>query len=344
MRDPRGLCGWRPLEGHLVLKHVKAHLSRRIEEANRNEVALQGWLRVYSAVRDRRRRLHDYTEFARPYYMLALRRSLRWRRRVFDCFMLSEEVDLLHLRLLEYHDVVDYFVIVEARRTFRGERRELSFPQHQGLFEPYLDKVIYLVVDDLPDNTPDDIWIAESYQRDYIDRGLSLHAEPGDLVILSDIDEFWDVDDLPRLKRGVLPIVLRQSLHYYYVNWRSQRRWTGTVVAMYGVLTPQEMRALSRGGTPDWVRVLDSGWHYSYLGGMDRIRNKLNSLSDAHLVSAAVGDESTIRSKIQGGVLLWDPDETMHVVSVDGDAPRCLPDLLSLHPKLVGPSLAEAGG
>lgn len=52
-------------------------------------------------------------------------------KRLFDCFIFFNELDLLDLRLEESFEAVDYFVVCEASRTFRGATKELVFSQNK---------------------------------------------------------------------------------------------------------------------------------------------------------------------------------------------------------------------
>ena len=50
--------------------------------------------------------------------------------RVFDCFTFYNELDLLHVRLEELYDFVDYFILCEAPLTFRGNPKKMYFEEH----------------------------------------------------------------------------------------------------------------------------------------------------------------------------------------------------------------------
>jgi hypothetical protein len=81
--------------------------------------------------------------------------SLTWRSldvKVFDLVVLGYELDLLEARLYELDESVDVFVILEGSRAHRGYRKPLFFQENLARFEPFLHKIMYLVVDD------GDIW------------------------------------------------------------------------------------------------------------------------------------------------------------------------------------------
>ena len=50
--------------------------------------------------------------------------------KIVDCFIFYNEIDLLSYRLNLLKDVVDYFIIVEATKTFTGKPKEMYFKEH----------------------------------------------------------------------------------------------------------------------------------------------------------------------------------------------------------------------
>ena len=110
-------------------------------------------------------------------------------KKIFDCFKLLNELEILELRLMELYDVVDYFVIVESNKTHTGKEKEFNFENNKDNFKDYIDKIIYVKVEDLPNYSVNNIWEAENFQRNCIMRGLDGVANLGDKIIISDLDE-----------------------------------------------------------------------------------------------------------------------------------------------------------
>lgn len=78
---------------------------------------------------------------------------------------------------------------------------------------------------------------------------------------------------------------MAQTLHYYYFDWISRDIFQGTVlVKRKNLPSPQHMRNL-RNHLP---RVTEAGYHFSYMGGIDRVINKINSIVE--------GNELVVRS------------------------------------------------
>ena len=94
--------------------------------------------------------------------------------KIIDCFIFYNEMDLLTYRLNILNDVVDFFVIVEATRTFIGKEKPLFYNENKHLFEKFHDKIIHIIVDDFPYKYPSiniargDQWENERFQRNQI--------------------------------------------------------------------------------------------------------------------------------------------------------------------------------
>ena len=69
---------------------------------------------------------------------------------IYDCFMYFDEDMLLDIRLNTLNKYVKKFVIVEANYTHNGEAKSLNFNFKN--FEKFKDKIIYIVVNEKPDN------------------------------------------------------------------------------------------------------------------------------------------------------------------------------------------------
>ena len=114
--------------------------------------------------------------------------------KIYDGFTFFNELDLLEIRLNVLNDVVDYFILVEGSKTFKGEDKPFIFDENKARFAPFLHKIIHIKVVDYPevDLTQDDnitlAWAYENFQRNAIDRGLT-DAAQDDVIIISDVDE-----------------------------------------------------------------------------------------------------------------------------------------------------------
>ena len=277
--------------------------------------------------------------------------------KIFGCFMFFNELELLELRLMELYDTVDHFVLVEANKTHTGKEKPYLFEEHKTAFQPYLDKIIHVKVDDLPSYSPDNIWIAENFHRNCIMRGLSEHAVDGDKIIISDVDELPRIETIKNSVTVTNWIICRQKLFYYYVNCQQNSVWTGSMIANYGTFdTPQQLRdvckswrhrrsarqmgknyeyhPIEHGGSKE-VQPFESGWHYSFMGGADRIKLKIENICEGPSIANAVGSVSDIQQKIRTQQDLWGRRNLAfqkHIVDITNDQPRMLEAFLKKYP------------
>ena len=199
-------------------------------------------------------------------------------RRIYDCFTFSTELDVLAMRLELLEPVVDHFVLVEATRTHSGNPKPLVFDENRARFERFADKIIHVVVDDLPDPDPDR-WIPERFQRDCITRGLDGSA-PDDLVIVSDVDELPEPGVLTELRDVRFDVaVLELRMCYYRANWELDEPWPLTRIARADhVTSPQDLR-----DSKPLLAVRDAGVHLSSLMDVSQIVEKYRNFAHAEL-------------------------------------------------------------
>lgn len=232
--------------------------------------------------------------------------------KVYDCFTFFNEFELLELRLESLWDLVDYFVIVEANKTHANEPKPFNFFERQKEFKKYFKKIRYVMDDsEVPYSGVGD-WSIENNQRNNIIQGLQ-DAEPDDLIFISDVDEipnphtikillesqnrrdldveviqyffpdeFDDKTLIPFrcMIRAIqllnhCPVVCKQRFHCYYFDLASlETAWEGTVIGKFKFMkSPQAFRNFRR----VLPRIVEGGWHFSYMGGVEKVITKMYS-------------------------------------------------------------------
>lgn len=218
---------------------------------------------------------------------------------IYDCFTFFNELDLVELRFSLLYNCVDKFVVVEANKTHTGSDKEFIFEKNKERFEKFSDKIIYIKVDDLPpleSSTNDEYgnkWLYENLQRDAIMRGLE-SCKSNDIIIISDCDEipnpkaiknykFWN-------KKGIY--TLRQYSFYYTFNTLNcyVPYIKGAKICRFLNLKDPKQKAdhiackYSKYGLPTYLRycknkkIKNGGWHFSYLGTLENILLKRQSI------------------------------------------------------------------
>jgi hypothetical protein len=205
-------------------------------------------------------------------------------KRVFDCFTFFNELELLELRLNELYDKVDFFVLAEATVTFQGKPKELFYNSNKARFKKFHDKIIHLIIDDLPDT--ERAWDREHFQRNALRRGIK-DAHPKDIIIISDADEIVRPVAIDALRQIDGFVQVSMTMFQYFMNLRENHGWNKVFAFSYELLdeipdfnwvrTSQE-EAFNRfsGRNKKFSRA---GWHFTYLGGASRIREKLSAFS-----------------------------------------------------------------
>jgi tetratricopeptide (TPR) repeat protein len=242
---------------------------------------------------------------ADPYLIGAPRPGAFRRPRVFDCFTFYNELDLLEMRLEELNDVVDFFVAVEAPWTFQGQPKSLILKENMARFERFAHKIVHVVVDDAPDAGPSP-WDREGVQRDAILRGLAGRAAPDDLIFVGDVDEMprratvtYLRDDPARAGR-----LNRLSADYYcgFLDFKCNYRWHKQIALPYSLLLalgPDHARflAIAKYGN----LVYDAGWHFSWLGGAEKIVGKLRAYAHSEYTGLADLDAQALMQAMRSG-------------------------------------------
>lgn len=239
------------------------------------------------------------------------------RARIFDAFIFYNELDLLEIRLGELADVVDRFILVEAKRTFTGKEKPLFYAENAERFARWRDKIEHVVID-FPDELPTDAataWTREHLQRESLSQGYR-DARPDELVIISDVDEIPRASAVAQClasrARAQTLFCLEAKVFNYTLDLCNPRiRWTlGPRIMPVGAITTlKAMRAyripysrkLDRLGIDGamhriatrraFTRSLrvaclkDAAWHFTYVGTHGDYAQKLKSFAHQELNS-----------------------------------------------------------
>lgn len=217
-----------------------------------------------------------------------------------DAFIFYNETQMLDFRFAELYEVVDYFVLVEASKTFAGNDKHLYFNENKDRYKKYIDKVVHVMVDDMP-ITGCDAWAREKHQRKCIDRGISqLKLADNDIIIISDCDEIPDPQTLRGIKKDGLTQQCSLNMDMYYYNltckglyWYFPKILPFSVYKSYG-RDPQRIRWKSG------KKIQRGGWHFSYFGGIEFIKNKIRNFSHQEFNDEKYLDNTKIQEQING--------------------------------------------
>jgi len=246
------------------------------------------------------------------------------RPRVYDCFPFFNELDLLDIRFAELDIVVDRWVITECIKTHSGQDKPLYFQDNLERYAKYLHKITYIVVDDLPpvpENESDRSWTIERHQRDALMRGLT-DCKDNDIILIGDADEIPKaaaVKTYIDLKEvSIQCISLRPC--YYYMNCESHFPWNWLRILPYSIMktmTPCSVRYVPNYDLASDVigdRDLYAGWHYSFLGGIDKWIEKIENTAHQEFNKPEFKDPETIKKLVEEGKDILFRDISYHFI------------------------------
>lgn len=237
--------------------------------------------------------------------------------KIYDCFNFFNELDILEIRLNTLYDHVDYFVIVESSVTHSGVEKPFYFEENRKRYLKFEDKIINFKVLDTPSdfinipNYEDSVMMKiknfietqtkrfnrntqldygrDFFQKECIKRPL-VGCEDEDVILISDADEIPNPSIISNLKNLDLDnkiYSLNQITYYYYLNVLKQKDWYGTRLAKYKNI--KELSVNEIRGDESISHKLDSGgWHFSFMGGIEKVKEKILSYSARDLATPYV--------------------------------------------------------
>ena len=234
------------------------------------------------------------------------------KNKIYDCFMFNNENDLLEIRLNILNNYVDYFVIIESSETHSGLKKKLVFDIKN--YPEFKDKIIYGVINKFPHNLT--AWQKENYQRNYISKFLD-SANSEDFIMISDLDEIPNLTNTNFLDYKEKVIIFEQRLFFYKLNYGEiKASWHGTRCAKKKNLkSPQWIRNLKTHKRYNFYRldkkyfsknyedsfkiIENGGWHFTWLGNINFIKEKLKSFAHTELNNLSFNNDEFINNCIK---------------------------------------------
>ena len=251
-------------------------------------------------------------------------------RKIVDCFLIYNELDLLKFKLEYLYNVVDHFVIVESTLTHSGNPKPMYFKDNLKDFERFKDKIVHVIVeDDIPplQVAPRFTWSPKQsqdsirqttiarcimrgdFQRNQAKRGLlTLNLNPDDIVIISDADEIADRNTLMRLKHDGISgsHSLDQTLYYYNLHCKYESRWHLSKCVDYQTVVNNNYSLWElRGAEFSSGIIPNGGWHFSYFGNVEFIVDKIKQSADQRLGGFAFVSKDILQSAIDNHTDLY---------------------------------------
>jgi beta-1,4-mannosyl-glycoprotein beta-1,4-N-acetylglucosaminyltransferase len=270
--------------------------------------------------------------------------------KIYDCFQFYNEFDLLEIRFELLYDYVDYFVISETNRTHSDLPKPYYFEEKKNLFEKYKDKIIHIKQEYptnilnlgkkegdskfvLQFNKISEIYDKEANEnqlksyptfcRDYLQReflklGL-IDCNEDDLIMVSDLDELSNPESISYIrKNNITNKCLWQGCYYFHVNTLAHTNWYGAYVVSYKDIDNVSLTHIRGQKSPKMEGIRNGGWHFSFVGGVERVKDKIKSYSHQEFNNSFV--LSQIESRMSSGIeplgrsnnMYYNPNQTFY--------------------------------
>lgn len=273
---------------------------------------------------------------------------------VFDCFTFFNETDLLEFRLRLLSDVVDKFVICESNYTHSGKLKPYNYQDNMSRYSKWEDKIIYLPIeqsiedlnfDKVNTYTPTNgAWVLENQQRLALLYAAEMMSDE-DLVLVGDLDEIPDPKAITALKQsGIIinginnAVSFPMLFHYYYMNCQMEgydRIWNGTVACFadyFKEVGPQHLRDNRNHFTK---LPVNAGYHFSYLGGPDKVKTKIESFAHTEFNRPDITSESNIKNALNKGQDVFRRPGISYTVSPVEKYPEPFKSLMLQYPQFI---------
>lgn len=303
------------------------------------------------------------------------------QKRIYDCFSFFNELDLLELRLEELYNHVDYFVIVEANKTFSGKDKDFIYEKNKRRFRKYQDKVIYVKINEMPKLNFIDkffVWFEKilpkklqkllrnilysiiggvaryklaEYQKRCIREGL-FPCRDDDIILGIDIDEIPRPKKIKEAKKALekyLYVGFELDNYRFYLNGRVVNgKSVGTKACRYDTFknkcdqkidylrtAPYFWRKFKKDFQKEnYYIIKNGGWHFSYLGDINSIIKKFESLEHPELDKKHNKNIDRLKEDIEKGKMSIS-NEKIKYVDIDKSFPETIKRNKDYYEKLI---------
>lgn len=200
---------------------------------------------------------------------------------VIEALCFGYEVDMLRGRMATLGEHVDRVVIAESDKTHTGRPKGYLLPDLLDDL-PHADRIDYHQIVGLDTGNA---WVNEAYHRNYLKDAVATHKpHSDDLVLICDVDEWWEPEHLPLFGPDLTVMDMRK--HHFSLRWFDKMElagmaaswWNWRTLSVYD--TKIAICGAREGGTPPG-RVVQTGWHLSSMGSDADVQRKVGSFSHA---------------------------------------------------------------
>jgi beta-1,4-mannosyl-glycoprotein beta-1,4-N-acetylglucosaminyltransferase len=261
-----------------------------------------------------------------------------YKPKIYDCFPIFNELDLLEIRLEELNSVVDKFIITEANATHQGNPKPLYLTQNMSRFEKYKDKIEIIYVDllsNIPDPTSKQDWTRERFQRNKAYDYLKSVCSPSDIIIVSDADEIPRVEAINKYisdKKDAVGVLLQDRFMYYlnYKNISTDEPQLNSKILRFEMFNKYNYQELTAMRYADAEKLMptytipNGGWHFTFQGGLQKVIEKVKSFAHReYTVPEKINYERMLKN-FEEGIDVYDAKTTWERIDVDDTFPKII--------------------
>jgi beta-1,4-mannosyl-glycoprotein beta-1,4-N-acetylglucosaminyltransferase len=249
---------------------------------------------------------------------------------IIDCITFFRENFITNIRFEILNNVVDYFIVCEARYDHRGNRKKLNFKLKNKKFKK---KIIYLVLDcQFPKNY--NSWERQAYQREYIFNGLK-NFNGNDYIMFSDPDEIPNPRTLKDFilfnKYGIF--LQKHFVYKFNIFNHYSTPWEGTRICKLKDLQSINfmrqkvlLKNLHKWWRPDKERniqiIKNGGWHFKDIFSAKELSLKLKTFAHTEFDIEKFTNLEVIKKKINNYFDIYGKNERYKKVKLDKSFPE----------------------
>lgn len=224
---------------------------------------------------------------------------------IYDCFPFFNELDLLEIRLHELANTVDYFVLSEATVTHQNTPKPLYYDLNKDRFRDFKDKIIHNVITDASSVYKGNAWNIDYYMHNNIhSKGI---IKDDDLVIIGDADQIVSSRALKTLDLSKSHYFDMIYSYYFFNCVHLNMTWGSSFITKKSnIHCPASTIRYDpkKSGIP-FFQVANGGWHFSYMGGIASIKQKIKAFSDVTVNRPEFLDDNHLIKAINEGKDLY---------------------------------------
>jgi len=248
-------------------------------------------------------------------------------KKIIDCFLFNDEIEMLNFRLNELTEYVDYFLILESNKSFDGLDKKYFFDENKDNFEKFKDKIIHLKLFISDVSSPKEI--LNFYHKNLSEKIKNLDLQFEDIIFYSDVDEIPDLNKLNEIINLLTtnPVVLIQENFFWNKSYVSSIKHCGTYVFSFSHFLCRkyifEGHKFGKNGASS-NEYINCGWHFSNFFSLDECFIKIKTLFGLSYNDSFYENKDNIENLRQNLLPLFQPNPTpfFRLKKYDGELPK----------------------